>query len=264
MQAVIDRRRDDGDERLVDAAERLIETAQQFGGKTRGKRRARLVDQRADGFEAEPAQRRAGFRRQPQGRDRQIGERRGFPARGQNKQRRSVKARGRPGGARRVGHRKPRREPETAKPCGKIGDQAFLAAEQMGWRLRCRGKNHRRRCPRSKNLRTRAKRSACSASPITPAGAARHRRRRHRRRALAKNPLSPARRPKVRRRQAPPPPPPRSRRRCAGRRRRQRQGRTAAQDRPACKTLWPAAPSLAPRENAGSASAAARLKRCAT
>ena len=28
MQAVIDRRRDDGDERLVDAAERLIEAAQ--------------------------------------------------------------------------------------------------------------------------------------------------------------------------------------------------------------------------------------------
>ncbi len=42
-----------------------------------------------------------------------------------------MKARGRPGGARRVGHRKPRREPETAQPCGEVGDQAFLAAEQM-------------------------------------------------------------------------------------------------------------------------------------
>ena len=131
MQAVIDRRRDDGDERLVDAAERLVETAQEFGGKTRGKRRARLVDQRADGFEAEPAQRGAGFRRQPQGSDRQVRKRRGFLARGQNKQRRLVKARHRPGGAGRGGHRKPCRQPETAKPGGKIGDESFLAAEQM-------------------------------------------------------------------------------------------------------------------------------------
>ena len=70
-QSVIDRRRDDGHERLVDAAERLVETPQQLGRKTRGKRRARLVEQRADGFEAEPAQRRAGFRRKPQRFDRQ-------------------------------------------------------------------------------------------------------------------------------------------------------------------------------------------------
>ena len=42
-----------------------------------------------------------------------------------------MKARGRPGGARRVGHRKPRRQTETVKPFGKIGDEAFLAAEQM-------------------------------------------------------------------------------------------------------------------------------------
>ncbi len=42
-----------------------------------------------------------------------------------------MKARGRPGGARRIGHRKPRREPEPAQPCGKVGDQFFFATEQM-------------------------------------------------------------------------------------------------------------------------------------
>ena len=61
MQAVIDRRRDDRHERLVDAAERLVEAAQELGGKTRGKRRARFVDQRADGFEDRAGGARAGF-----------------------------------------------------------------------------------------------------------------------------------------------------------------------------------------------------------
>ena len=78
MQAVIDRRRHDRDERLVDAAERLVETAQELGGKTRGKRRARLVHERAHRFEAEPAERVAGFARQPQGCDGHRLERRGF------------------------------------------------------------------------------------------------------------------------------------------------------------------------------------------
>jgi hypothetical protein len=64
-QRVIDRRRDDGDERFFDAAERLVDPPQQFGRKTRGKRRARLVEQRTDGFEAEPAQRPASFRCEP-------------------------------------------------------------------------------------------------------------------------------------------------------------------------------------------------------
>ncbi len=89
MQAVIDRRRDDRDERLVDAAERLIETAQKFGGKTRGKWRARLVDQRAYGFEAEPAQRCAGFARQPQGLDGQSASAAASCARGQDEQARA-------------------------------------------------------------------------------------------------------------------------------------------------------------------------------
>jgi cell wall-associated NlpC family hydrolase len=62
-QAVIDRRRHDGDERLVEAAECLVDTPEKLGGKTRGKGRARLVEERTDGFEAEPAQCRAGFRR---------------------------------------------------------------------------------------------------------------------------------------------------------------------------------------------------------
>ena len=48
-----------------------------------------------------------------------------------------------------------------------------------------------------------AKRSACSASPTTPAGATPHRRRRDRRRAPARIPLWPARRPTGRRSQGP-------------------------------------------------------------
>ena len=84
-QAVIDRRRNNGDERFLDAAERLIETAKQLGRETRGKRRARLVEQRADGFEAEPAQRRAGFRRKPQRFDGERRQRLGFPPRGQDR-----------------------------------------------------------------------------------------------------------------------------------------------------------------------------------
>ena len=54
-QAVIDRRRHDGDERLLDAAERLVEPADEFGGKARGKGRPRLVEERADFLEAEVA-----------------------------------------------------------------------------------------------------------------------------------------------------------------------------------------------------------------
>ena len=46
-QAVIDRRRHDGDERLVEAAECLIDTPEKLGGKTRGKGRARLVEERS-------------------------------------------------------------------------------------------------------------------------------------------------------------------------------------------------------------------------
>ncbi len=57
-QAVIDRRGDDGDERLIEAAERLIDPPKKRGRETRGKGRARLVEERAHGFEAEPAQRR--------------------------------------------------------------------------------------------------------------------------------------------------------------------------------------------------------------
>ena len=58
-QGVIDRRRDHGHERLVDAAQRLIDAAQQFRAKSCGKRRARFVEQGAHGFETEPVQGRA-------------------------------------------------------------------------------------------------------------------------------------------------------------------------------------------------------------
>src|SRR6516165_3431189 len=43
-QRMIDRRRYDRPERLLDAAERLVDPLQQLGGKTRRKRRARLVE----------------------------------------------------------------------------------------------------------------------------------------------------------------------------------------------------------------------------
>ena len=131
-QRVIDRRRDDRHQRLVDAAERLVDAAQELGWKARGEWRARLVEQRADGLEAEPAQRRAGLRRKPQRCDGQRRERRGFLAAGQNERRRLVKARQRPGRARRVGDGKPRRQREIfSQSCSKIGEQLFLAAEQM-------------------------------------------------------------------------------------------------------------------------------------
>ena len=131
MQAVIDRRRRDRDERLVDAAERLIETTQKFGGKTRGKWRARLVDQRANSFEAEPAERGAGFRAKPQGFDRHSRQRCGFLTGGEHGQACGVKARGCPCRARRVGDGEPRRQPETIEPARKIGNQPLFAAEQM-------------------------------------------------------------------------------------------------------------------------------------
>src|SRR5262249_50263710 len=70
-QAVIVRRRCDESERLRGAAERLIEADEQLAFKACCKRRARLVDERADAFEAEPPQGRAGVERQPQRRDRQ-------------------------------------------------------------------------------------------------------------------------------------------------------------------------------------------------
>ena len=215
-QRVIDRRRDDGDERFVDAAERLVDTPEQFGRKTRGKRRARLVEQRADGFEAEPAQRRAGFRRKPQRFDRAAAPALRLPARGQDSEGRGMKARQRPGRAGRVGDGKPRRQAEIFfQPRRKDRRAAFPRRRTDARRLRCRGKNRRRRSPRP-----RARRSAYSASPTAPGGAARRRRRRHRWRAPATIPLSRAHPPTARRARAPRPRPPRSRRRCAARRRR--------------------------------------------
>jgi hypothetical protein len=55
-QRVIDRRRHDRLQRFFDAAERLVDPLQQLGRKARGKRRARFIEERAHGFEAEPAQ----------------------------------------------------------------------------------------------------------------------------------------------------------------------------------------------------------------
>ena len=91
-QRMIDRRRDDRHQRLVDAAERLIDAAQQLGRKARGERRARFVEQRADGLEAEPAQRGASVRRKPQCPDRQRRQRRGFLAAGQDERQASCES----------------------------------------------------------------------------------------------------------------------------------------------------------------------------
>src|SRR4029077_3327034 len=103
------------------------------GGKGGGKRAARLVEQRACGFEAEPAQLAAGLRRKPQCGDGQRRQRRGFLARWQNQRRRFVKARQRPGRAGRIGDGKARRQPEIfSQFCSKVGEQSLLAAEQMG------------------------------------------------------------------------------------------------------------------------------------
>ena len=55
IQAVINRRRGDRNKRLIAAAERLVQPAKQFVGKTCGKWRPWLVQQRAHGFETEPA-----------------------------------------------------------------------------------------------------------------------------------------------------------------------------------------------------------------
>jgi hypothetical protein len=131
MQAVIDRRRDNRRERLVEEAARLVEPAQELFGKARGKGRPRLVEQGANGFEAEPPQRGADVRRKPQRFDRHVGERRSFIARRQDKQMRVMKVRQRPGRAGCCGNRKPGRQAEIFQPRGEIGDQFVLAAEQM-------------------------------------------------------------------------------------------------------------------------------------
>ncbi len=234
MQAVIDRRRDDRDERLVDAAERLIETAQEFGGKTRGERRARLVHQRADGFEAEPAQRRAGFRL--------TAARRRWAD---------------PPAPRLPGPRAERTEAlgESAtapRPCRACRPPQAVPADRNAQALRqdrrsvsprrrtdalslrCRGKNRRRRClssPRRSGRRVarRPQRQPAQRGIVGGGIDGAH---------LQKTRFRPRVGQRLADRQAPPPPPPRSRRRCAGRRRRQRQGRTAGQDRPACRICW--------------------------
>src|SRR4051812_24063774 len=66
-------RRDEG-ERLGRSTHRLIEPGEQFGSKARGKRRARLVEKRADTLETKPPQRDADVRGEPQRLNRQSSE----------------------------------------------------------------------------------------------------------------------------------------------------------------------------------------------
>ena len=134
-----------------------------------------------------------------------------------------MKARQRPGGAGRVGDGEPRRQAEIFfEPRRKIGDELFLAAEKMRGAFDVEEKT-----VGAVLLAPRRRRSAYSASPTAPGGAARRHRRRHRWRAPAACRLSRARRPMARRARARRLRPPRSRRRCAARRRRRWRGRTA-------------------------------------
>ena len=128
---MIDRRRGDEGERLGRAAERLVETLQKLGRKARRKGRARLVDQRADALEAEPPQRRARVGRKAQRLDRQGRKRCGFLPGGQDDGRGTMEAGERPGRSGRIGDGEPRRQAETIEPVRKIGEQRLLAAEEM-------------------------------------------------------------------------------------------------------------------------------------
>ncbi len=127
--ATIGRDRQQWRERLVFAAERAVELAQQVGAEARGERRARQVDDVADALEADAGERRDGVGRQPQRGERQRRER--VALFGRCNVRRIAEARHRPGRAdgRRDGGA--RREAEARHPRKEIVAQLCLAAEQM-------------------------------------------------------------------------------------------------------------------------------------
>ena len=118
---MIDRRRGDSGERLIHAAERLIEPVEQLLLETRGEGRTRRVDERTDAFETEPTQGRAGLRRKTQCFDRQRGKSCGFLSRTQDHGQVGVATRQRPGHPWCIGDGKPCRQAETVKPMKKIG-----------------------------------------------------------------------------------------------------------------------------------------------
>ena len=162
---------------------------------------------------------------------------------------------------RRPACRRPQAAPAARKlqPRGEVGEQAFLAAEQMagtfdveektiGAVLLAKSEKARRwrvaRRPQGQAAQCRIVGGGIHRAHLQKIGFRPRVGQRFAERKSAVRPL-------------------RSGRRCAGRRRPQRRGRRAVQDRPVCNSLA-SAPSPAPRESAGSASAAAKLKRCAT
>ena len=182
-------------------------------------------------------------------------QRRGLLARGQNARRRLVKARQRPGRAGRVGDGEPRRQAEIfSQSCGKIGEQLLLAAEQM----RRAGDVEEKTVgavvlvPRRDGRRVARRPQGQPRSAASSAAGSASRTCRNPLLARASASRSPVARPTASAAafKAAMRGPPWQRQR----------GRTDGPDQLACLM----ASSPAPRASAGSASAAARLKRCAT
>ena len=116
-------------ERLVLAAERAVELAQQVGAEAGGERRARQVDDVADALQADARQRRDRLGRQPQRRERQRREQ----ARARRPARRSHGCEMRRGPGRADGRRDggARREAEARHAREQVVAQLCLAAEEM-------------------------------------------------------------------------------------------------------------------------------------
>ena len=127
----IDGRRNDGDERLGRAPQRLVEAAQEFRLEARGKRRARLIDELADALEAEPAHEHLRLSREPERGERKSLQSFRFLARCHDPAVGGTMARHRPGRAGRAGDCRARIKPECAQAPLEIGQQPRLAAEEM-------------------------------------------------------------------------------------------------------------------------------------
>ena len=111
------------------AAQSLVQTTDEFGAKPRGKRAARPDHDVADGFQAELNQPVARLLRQTQSGQRQRRQRRFcFPRRNN---RCLAVARGRPGGADRIGNADAGMKPLRLQACQQIAGKRCLAAEKM-------------------------------------------------------------------------------------------------------------------------------------
>ena len=130
----IGRDRQERGERLVLAAERAVELAQELGAETGGERRARQIEDVADAFEADARQRGDGLGRQPQRRERQRREQRRARRRYAGDAVTGIARSGaaRPGGADGRGDGGARCKAETRHAGEEIVAQLRFAAEQMG------------------------------------------------------------------------------------------------------------------------------------